>query len=152
MKNIELSSALRAQILASCVAGTFYVPASGGGVTVDPEFQATVKNKTVEVELLEVGEPQKSGRTGSNGYATNQDVFKSVCRIKHGTLETGIKLNFVDVVTLMAKGGKGTIYFGTYTPDGQKVGEEKTYLVPVASGRVSATDVAEYIEANITVA
>lgn len=144
MTTFEVSGIVGAQILASCNAGTYYVPAMGGGVKVSEEFFEAVKGKTVEVELLTVGQPVKSGRTNKSNFATNEDVFKCNCTVKAKGKESELKLQFSDVVGILGEGGKGNVHFGTFKPEGR----DETYLVPVAEKRATSVQVAAYVTAN----
>ena len=149
MLKMNIAPAMRGQILAAISGETFYIPKNGGSVNTSSEFKELVKGKQKPTTLLEVGTLLKQGRTNSNNIATGDDVFRAVCKVKCGDLETEIRLHLVDIVTLLlADNNTAVISYGTYYPEK----EDKTtfYLVPACAERVNAEKVKDYIESMIT--
>lgn len=137
-----LLSDVQKQHIAACyAAGTLHVPKSGGGVTVKPDFRILALDaKLLEVELIEVGAINVTGRTDKSGLATADSVYKVTCRLKAGEKETDIRLHLCDVVGLLKQGGKGQMSFSNYKADN---GNE--YLVPACVNRASSAEIFDYI-------
>lgn len=139
--SLLLSDVQRQHIAACYAAGTLHVPKSGGGVTVKPDFKNfALEAKLLDVKLIEVGAVNVTGRTDKSGLATADSVYKVVCKIQAGQLETDIRLHLCDVVGLLKGGGTGQMSFSAYKADN---GNE--YLVPTCVNRASSAEIFEYI-------
>jgi len=139
--NLLLSDVQKQHIAACYAAGTLHVPKSGGGVTVKPDFRILALDaKLLEVELIEVGAVNVTGRTDKSGLATADSVYKVTCKIKAGEKQTDIRLHLCDVVGLLKQGGKGQMTFSNYKADN---GNE--YLVPTCVNRASSSEIFQYI-------
>ena len=138
---ISISKALLAQIQASAGNETLYIPKTGSGATTSPEFFAAVADKTIEIELLSVGEVIKQGRNNSAGIATGDDVYRAVCKLRAGTVESEVRLHLCDIVPLLESGGKGLVTFGVYQPQGNT----NKYLVPKSANRANTAQIVAYM-------
>jgi hypothetical protein len=141
LNKIQISSALLKQIQASAGNETLYIPKNGSSVSTSPEFFAAVADKTIEVELLTVGEVVKGGRSDKNGIATSDDVYRAVCKLRAGSIESEVRLHLCDIVGLAQSGGKGVVSFGVYQP----TGKTDRYLVPKSANRATTIQIIEFL-------